>query len=320
MDRQVDILLGTYNGEKFLPELLNSIHCQCNRNWRILARDDGSADGTCEILDRYAAEHPSLIRVIEDPPGNLGIMHNFGALAASSDANYVMFCDQDDFWLPDKVQCAVEAMFEMELQHGDNTPLMAHGDLVVVDDSLHVIHPSFVKFRRLDPYTTGRLNRIIVENVVTGCAMIMNRPLKELGLPVPNEALMHDWWFAVVAAGLGQSKWLPEPKTLYRQHGGNVIGARRRSMVSLMRSLALSPLEFNRCHRDKVRAIHSRLQRQASVLLNRFVTQLGPEQRRTVQCFAELANQSFLQRRYLVLKHGFLTGSALRNAATLAYV
>ena len=100
MNDRIEILLATYNGERFLAEQLDSIIAQTHKNWWILARDDGSTDGTLALLKAYKVQLVDKMEILEDGRGNLGSVGNFSALMEASTAEYVAFCDQDDVWLP----------------------------------------------------------------------------------------------------------------------------------------------------------------------------------------------------------------------------
>ena len=101
---------------------------------------------------------------------------------------------------------------------------MVHSDLRLIDgDGLH-LGSSYLKHQRLDPSRTG-LNDLVLTNVVTGCTVLMNRALCSKA-SIPVEALMHDWWLALVASATGAIGFMPKAFVLYRQHGGNVLGAR----------------------------------------------------------------------------------------------
>src|SRR5271165_6209193 len=106
-DGRVAVLLATYNGEKYLDELIGSLLSQTYRDFVVIARDDCSSDRTPEILARWSAAQPDKIRVVSDNCGNLRSLGNFSRLMEECDAPYFAFCDQDDVWLPNKIELAV---------------------------------------------------------------------------------------------------------------------------------------------------------------------------------------------------------------------
>ena len=111
MQEKVDILLATYNGERFLQKQIDSILQQTYSNFTIYIRDDGSKDGTIKIIKDYAQKYPNKILFIEDILGNLGVTQNFNELMKYSSANYIAFSDQDDIWLPQKIEKSFDRPF-----------------------------------------------------------------------------------------------------------------------------------------------------------------------------------------------------------------
>ncbi len=221
----VDILLATYNGADYLVQQIESLFRQDYPHWRVLARDDGSKDETAGILRDYTQRYPERFVLMPADGANLGFVGNFARLMEHSTADYLAFCDQDDVWLPEKLRLSLAEMQALERTHGVDKPLLAHTDLRVVDGKLSEIAPSFWGYQELDPGAGNRLNRLLIKNVVTGCAAMINRPLKDLSLPIPAEAKAHDWWIALVAAAMGAVGHVAVPTVLYRQHRGNTIGA-----------------------------------------------------------------------------------------------
>lgn len=308
---RVDIVLATYNGARFLADQLASIERQSEADWRLIVRDDGSSDGTREILrsfrDRIGADK---VAIVEEPAGNLGAPATFSLLALRSSAPYVMFCDQDDVWLPEKVAVTLAAMVDAERQFGGDTPLLVHTDLRVVDESLNTIGDSFWRFQHLDP-RRDRLNRLLVSNVVTGCAAMINRPLVEAALPVPPEAMMHDWWIALVASLDGQIVFVEQPTILYRQHAGNSIGAQRWGL-----RFVLGRLKRLR-DRNRTRTMMERLFSQAAALQRRLPANCPESSRRVLDRFCALQNQSPLHRKLSALRNRFFTHGIIRNIGLL---
>jgi glycosyltransferase involved in cell wall biosynthesis len=232
----VQVLLATYNGERFLREQIESILGQTLPHVSILVRDDGSQDGTAAILAVYAQRFPQRLQILTTGPATGSAKANFLALLRASTAAYVAFADQDDVWLPEKLALEMEAMQALERQHGAETPLLVFCDLEVVDEQLVPLASSFWALRKLEPRNIHRLERLLMENVLTGCTALLNAPLVRLALPMPEEVHMHDWWVALLACAFGHAAFLRRPLVLYRQHEDNVIGAARRSGVDRLRT------------------------------------------------------------------------------------
>jgi hypothetical protein len=225
----VVILLSTYNGAEFVTEQIESIQRQTVSDWMLLVRDDGSSDETAPIV-RQLADRDRRILLTEDSRGNLGPAASYGLLlewAAEAGARYVALSDQDDVWRPDKLARELELLRSREAEVGADTPILVHSDLTVVAEDLSVLHPSFLRFQGLEREAGAPLGRLLVQNFVTGCTVVLNRALVDVATPLPK-VVMHDWWLALCAAALGQLAYLPEPTVLYRQHGRNATGGRWR--------------------------------------------------------------------------------------------
>lgn len=313
---RIDILLATYNGEAYLDEQLHSIRDQTVADWRLLIRDDGSTDATPAILESFRAEEIDRVRIVDDDCGNLGVAGNFSALMQASSADYVMFCDQDDVWLPDKVSTALRAIRKLEAQYGSTVPLLIHSDLMVVDRNLRTINPSFWRYQGLRPDAGAALNRLLLQNVVTGCTAIMNRRLIEMATPVPSEAVVHDWWVSLIAAAFGRIGHLSEPQILYRQHDGNVIGAAGLSTGGLLRQFGAAPITFCRYKQTAFR----KTQRQAASILQRFPGMLHERTKFILTDYALLSTRNAFRRRYDIARHRFLFHNLAKNIGLFVLV
>jgi rhamnosyltransferase len=226
--RSTYIVLATYNGAPYLAEQIESIRSQTITAWTLLVRDDGSSDATNAILADYAARD-SRIEVIRDNPRKLGAAGNFSHLATvafTRGGSVVFFADQDDVWFPDKIARTLEGMRRVEARLGPDRPILVHSDLRLIDGEGRLLHRSFMAFQRIHDPGAKPLTTLLVQNFVTGCAMAINRPLLRFGLPVPGDALMHDWWLALCAASCGTIQFLPGPTASYRRHGTNTVSVR----------------------------------------------------------------------------------------------
>ncbi len=224
----VYILLGTFNGSKHLLQQLQSIRAQTFANWTLLVRDDGSRDDTVEIVRRMSEVDPR-IHILPDIGGRLGCAMNFSRLAMEAcrrGAAYAMFSDQDDVWFPTKVEDTLRLMIATEQRADRPKPVLVHTDLDVIDSSGARVHPSFMGFQRIHHRARQTLRTLLVQNFVTGCTVMANRPLLAMALPIPHQALMHDWWFALCAASAGSVEFLPQPTMSYRRHGDNAVTVR----------------------------------------------------------------------------------------------
>lgn len=305
----INILITSYNGKNFLEEQLNSIFCQNYGEWKIFIRDDNSSDNTRHIIEDFSKKSPNKVIDVNDYLGNLNVKANYSFLMQQEDSDYLLFCDQDDVWLPDKISTTLFTMHAAEAKYGADTPLLIHTDLCVVDCNLQPIAPSFWKYQNLNSKLGMSLNRLMPQNVVTGCTVMINRSLAKLAAPIPEDAIMHDWWLALVAALFGQVVYLDEPTLLYRQHGNNSVGAKRWGFKRIIRQAQSS---------EAVRESMLRTMRQAQALLDRYRNQMTPEQIDMVEAYAGLPSMSKAERVKTMLKYRFFKHGTIRTTGFLA--
>ena len=220
---RIDVVLPTFNGIKYLEAQLASIAAQSVPPTRVLLRDDGSSDGSPALIAQLQECYGSWLHVLP-ADGVLGCPANVNRLLESTSAPYVALADQDDLWLPRKLEQGLALMQQLEALHGPTMPLLVHSDLELIDGQAQFMGCRYFKRQHLDPDRTDLLD-LALTNVVTGCTVLLNRTLLQKALPIPPEALMHDWWLALVASALGQIALVEPPGVLYRQHGANVLGA-----------------------------------------------------------------------------------------------
>jgi glycosyltransferase involved in cell wall biosynthesis len=311
MSSVIDILLATFNGGSYLPEQLDSVLAQTCRGWRLLARDDGSSDGTCKILENYRSRYPEAIMIIPSEGQNLGACGNFSLLLGQAEAPYIMFCDQDDVWLSDKIEITLAAMQDLERQHGAETPQLVHTDLAVVDKVLNRLDDSLWRFQCTGQQRLTKLNRLLMQNFATGCTVMINRALRDLALPVPAEALMYDWWLALVATAFGRVAAVARPTVLYRQHGRNDTGAARWSLLA--NAWVLFVRERRRAAIALLDAALAGQEGQAVAFADRYAERLPQAKREMLHAFCSLRRRNFIMCRYLMLRYGFFYSNTARN-------
>ena len=227
------ILLSTFNGEAFLCEQLDSILRQSFTDFIIVARDDGSEDSTSGILARYAAAHAGRFFILPDEGANLGAKASFAALMQyvlehKSELGlaraYMMFADQDDIWLADKIEIEFNSLLRLEQEGAYRIPALVHSDLEVVDREGKRLAASFIAYQGLQIQRDSLVNQV-QSNLVTGCTAVINEELAIKALPIPAQAIMHDWWIAIAAVAYGKRLFIDQPLVRYRQHDANAIGA-----------------------------------------------------------------------------------------------
>ena len=224
MNEKVDILLATYNGEKYIKEQIESILNQTYKNIQIIISDDCSQDGTREILEKY--EKDERVRVFYQEK-NLGYVKNFEFLLKQVESDIYMLSDQDDVWKEEKVEKTIEKLEQENLD-------LVFGDLEVVDEKLNIICKSYNQYMHLDRKIKKYINSYKLQyiyNCMTGCTMASRKEWIEKILPFPTNSkyMIHDYWMGLVIALKGKVGYIEEPYILYRQHGNNQVGVSKAS-------------------------------------------------------------------------------------------
>ncbi len=292
----VQILLATYNGERFLHKQLDSLFNQTYPNFTILIRDDGSTDNTLKIISEYQQKFSGKIEIIHDDFKNVGATQNFGILLEKSTANYIFFCDQDDIWVKEKIEKSLAALIELE--NNSDTPCMLYSDMKAIDEQDNIITDSAWKQLYLHPdYFT--LNRLLVQNIPHGCTMAINKSMRNLASPVPKEAILHDHWISLIAAACGKSVAIKEPLVLLRNHAENVT--RKKSSLSdkLTRFITnlLSKQEYEYFIKIRVQ--------QAKALQERIITCATEKKLESLKNFISLEEISGMSRKKVFLQNRF---------------
>jgi len=217
---KVNILLSTYNGEKYLSKQIDSIINQTFSNWNLLIRDDGSKDKTPQIIKEYCSKDERIHFINESNISNVGVHRSFKELAAFEEADYYFLSDQDDVWKKKKI----EKM--LQVAHGKSNsrwsgPKLYYSDLTIVNSKLEVISE-----RIKNPEGNHKapiLKDFLANNVVTGCSAMFNLTLRNLWLADSEIIALHDSMLGILAAAFGQLIFIDEPLIYYRQHEANVV-------------------------------------------------------------------------------------------------
>ncbi|MCE1463950.1 glycosyltransferase family 2 protein [Enterobacter roggenkampii] len=232
--KQVDIALATYNGELFIREQIESIQKQSYYNWRLLISDDGSTDSTINII-KELMQSDSRIDIVNDSRQG-GVIKNFNKALMHTTAEYILLCDQDDIWPPERLSKLVNEISCIESEKV-NSAVMIFTDLCLIDEKNNTISESFYKVNKINPESNLQVNKLYWNSSVYGCTVIMNRKLLDVSLPIPEFAHMHDQWLALNASRSESLYYLEYPSVLYRQHTGNVVGGRKKSWLQKIKSL-----------------------------------------------------------------------------------
>ncbi len=227
---KIAVLLATYNGEKYISEQLNSLISQSYKDFTCYIHDDGSKDQTVKICEEFEKKYPDLFKILHyDTTG--GAKNNFLSLLEKVDADYYMFCDQDDVWLPNKIEKMVESTCDIKQD------FLAFSDLKIVDEKLNILSESFYRESHVVVDNINYKNAMI-KGFIPGCTMMFNHELakKAMKFEDSNNIKMHDWWMVLVALNTdSRMVYIDCPLGLYRQHAENTIGAKNQSTADRVR-------------------------------------------------------------------------------------
>ena len=305
----VGIVMAAYNSERFIGEQLDSILSGTYQNIHIYVRDDGSKDATVSVVKEYVKKYPKQIELIENKD-NGGYVKNFLAGVMEAKEDYIMFCDHDDVWLPDKVKITLEAMKKAERKaEAKEIPIVVFTDNTIVDGDLKPLGASFYERGNYNFEQMG-LSYMLMENKLIGCTIMINKALKDKITVLPEHARVHDWWVALIASAFGKIVFVNKQTMLYRQHGTNEIG--NRNFVKYVAD-AVTTLKKQR---EKLILT----EQQAGDFLKIFDSVLSEEQKKLVGQFANLSKYPFWKRKILVIKNKYLKSGLVRNIGVLLLI
>ena len=273
---------------------------QTFKDIKIVISDDGSTDNSADIIKFYCDKYPDKIQCVSGEATG-SAKGNFARLLESCDDDYIMFCDQDDEWLPYKVENTLQVMKQSE-NGNKKLPVLVHTDLKVVDQDLNVISDSFVDFQKLSCKMS--LPQLLVQNNVTGCTVMINRALKEKCGNIPKDCIMHDWWLAVVATLFGKVSFLKQSTILYRQHSENQVGAKASYGLAFIKRKLLTL--------NDVRKNYNATYTQARLLLECYSNKLNEEQYNIIQTYCKIPQMSKFKKIKTIKKYGFKKCTRLR--------
>ena len=221
---KIDILLATYNGEKFVKEQIESILNQTYENFNLIISDDASTDNTLNILEEYEKKD-TRIKVFKKEK-NKGLIDNFEFLLKNVTSDYFMFSDQDDIWKKDKIEKSINKLKEESLG-------LVYTDLEIVDEKLNVIYPSYWKYKQIYKKIIkyNNFEALYLNNFVTGCTILAKSKYIKYILPLPRNSkfVLHDYWTALIVSAKDKISYVEEPTIQYRQHKNNRVGSSRKS-------------------------------------------------------------------------------------------
>ena len=302
---KVDILLASYNGERYIREQLDSLLAQSHKNINIIIHDDGSTDSTVSIIREYEKKYPVKVKLLDDGKHFGNASDNFMYLTGYGSADYIMFCDQDDYWDKDKVRITLDNMLLLESKGGKDRPYLVFSAYMATDSDLKPLKNGMSFLYKLD------LNHILVQNCIAGCMCMINRKLKELAGEPDEAIIMHDWWLALIASSMGDIYYIDTPLMLYRQHGNNVVG--RNNLTSLKSRVK----KFKNPYTKKLMFVY---ERQARLLYNRLGGRMPDEKKKILKSFLDIYDAPKMKRPSLLRKGNYLKSDFVRAAGQQWYL
>lgn len=225
---KVQVLMSTYNGEKYIKEQIESILKQEEVEVFLLIRDDGSSDKTIEKIEKLADKNKNITFYKDE---NLGPARSFMELVNNSgEFSYYAFADQDDIWQPKKLISAINMLKEKK-----DKPALYMSALEIVDEKLNTIEIKKVSGN----YT---FEGEIIKNFATGCTMCFNKKLRDIIKSyTPNYIIMHDSWITRVCYAIGGEVIIDENTYIkYRQHSNNVMGYKDNALKKLKKQFKIA--------------------------------------------------------------------------------
>lgn len=205
----VSIAIATYNGEKYLRQLLDSIYSQTYPFYEVVVSDDLSTDSTVSILNEYREQYGLRYTV---NGMNLGFVGNFENAIKMCIGDYIALCDQDDIWEKEKIQSLLQNI---------GSSSMIFSDASIIDSNGELISASMMHSTKRFHSSNDQFNRFLFENYIPGCTMLFKRSILSKALPFPEGLIFHDWWLAICASLDSGIVFFPAPLIKYRHHSNN---------------------------------------------------------------------------------------------------
>ena len=300
LSQQVAILLCTYQGEKYVPEQLDSFDTQTYPHWKVWASDDSPDNTTRQVLTDYQSRWaPGKLTVCDGP--RKGFVANFMSLICRPEvqADYYSMSDQDDIWYPEKLQRAVEWLTTVP----DEVPALYCSRTELIDEQGATLGCSPL-FSRPPAFANA-----LVQNVAGGNTMVFNSAARRLLVAAGGDinVVAHDWWvYIVVSACGGRVHYDSRPSLRYRQHGGNLIGANAGIGARLLRIRMLFQGRLREWTSQHIQALAPLLPK------------LTPANRRTFDYLVSARQRSLIPRIMGIKRSGIYRQTTLGNLGLLA--
>lgn len=296
--------MAAYNGENYIKEQINSILKQTIKDWHLYICDDCSSDNTVDIVLDYVNKYPDKITLVQNSE-NMGHKATFFKLLKMSKGDYVFTCDQDDVWKKDKIAVTLKGFDNEDL----STPILVHTDLTIVNQKLEITSASMIKSQHID-VRKSKPNDMLVQNIVTGCTMAMNRALVNL-IYEPKKVPVHDWWIAAVAAFMGKIKFVNKSTIYYRQHSENSVGAKVMSIDYIVERMKKG--QYNKYMLSLSYDL-------ASEILACYGTRLKGDERQMLKSYSKMNEKNKIEKIKIVSRYKLWKSGIIRKIGQIMYI
>ena len=289
---KVDILMATFNGERYLHNQLLSLQQQTYKDWTLWVRDDGSIDNTIHILSKFA-KYDKRIKIIKEDSGKrLGPGRNFLGLTKYSNADYVIFCDQDDIWFEKKLEILINFA---KKKFVTDIPCLVYCDAYGYSDTEGIITIDGVSRNH-----AKSLREFLFFNAgYQGCSMLFNQRLCRMAAEYQSDYFyMHDDVVSLLAHSFGRVYFLPKKLMLYRQHSSNVTGNINPSLCSYLRRVFDKNLYV-------LSSIHYK---EKESFFNAYKDNLDEKARQLFAAYLAFPKKKLCNRLFIIIRHRFSFG------------
>lgn len=297
----IAVLLPTYNGEANLLDMLESLEKQTYNKFTCYIHDDGSSDSTELIIDAWIEKHPKKYIKLEYAPVH-GMKENFFSMARAVDADFYFLADQDDVWLPEKIEKLLACA--KVTQVNSRIPVCVYCDQYITDSDLNIIEESYVKSKGHD-INRNKLGNVLIENPAGGASMCINQALVDKALVSKDYdgIIRHDHWFMLVACACGLVGVVDEPLVYHKQRTYEIDDAPSTGFFGKLRRTTkdVTTPEYVKRQRD----YHAAIRRQALLLLR--VSGISMADRNMLAEFAKLDTSDKIARMEFYIKHDIIS-------------
>ncbi|MCX2473187.1 glycosyltransferase family 2 protein [Pedobacter sp. MC2016-05] len=288
MNKKIDILLGTYNGGKYLENQILSILAQTHKNWSLIIHDDGSTDETSVIIKKYQTIDSRIVLISDDIRFKSAAM-NFIHLLKFVESEYIAFCDQDDIWFESKLEILLGRMKEKDYPLAVYCNSYGYNGKNITTDQVTLYH------------RTSLRDSLFLNGGVQGCCLLFNRRLFEMIIDLPNYICMHDHYLTIASIVFGKLEYVDLSLMLYRQHSNNVTGNIPTSYLQRVKTF----FNFSNPVIDKNHYL-------ANVsFYERFRNELTQEQKELFNAYIAFPEKSLFNKILVIIKFKFKIGNSM---------